>query len=163
MKPTCLLLLCAALTTGTIAHAEIYKRVDDEGRVTYSSEPMRGAKKLKLEPLPTVSPPRAVAKEGNRASEEAAFPRVDNATQKRRDDKRLRILEDELASEQQALDEARAQLKLAEDTPRVYTGANGKTFRNVAKYEESVQAAQENVRTHENNLRAIQIELDNLK
>jgi hypothetical protein len=163
MKPIRMLLLCAVFTASTVAHAEIYKRVDKEGHVTYSSEPIRGAQKLKLEPLPTVPPPRAVAKERNRASEESAFPRVDNATQKRRDDKRLRILEDEMESERQALEDARAQLKVAEDTPQVYTGADGKTYRNMAKYEETVQAAQENVRMHENNLRAIQTEIDNLK
>lgn len=163
MKPIRMLLLCAVFTTGTAAHAEIYKRVDKEGRVTYSSEPIRGAQKLKLEPLPTVPAPRAVASERSRESEESAFPRVDKATQKRRDDKRLRILEDEMASEQQALEDARTQLKVAEDTPQVYTGADGKTYRNMAKYEETVQAAQENVRMHENNLRAIQTEIDNLK
>jgi hypothetical protein len=164
MKPTRMLLLCAVFTAASsTAHAEIYKRVDKDGRVTYSSEPIRGAQKLKLEPLPTVPAPRAVAKERNRESEESSFPRVDNATQKRRDDKRLRILEDEMASERQALEDARAQLKVAEDTPQIYTGADGKTYRNMAKYEESIQAAQENVRMHENNLRAIQTEIDNLK
>ncbi|MBU0689005.1 MAG: DUF4124 domain-containing protein [Gammaproteobacteria bacterium] len=163
MKPTRMLLLCAVFTASTAAHAEIYKRVDKEGRVTYSSEPIRGAQKLQLEPLPTVPPPRTVAKERNRESDEAAFPRVDKETQKRRDDKRLRILEDEMTSEQQALEEARTQLKVAEDTPQVYRAANGQTYRNMAKYEETVQAAQENVRMHENNVRAIQTEIDNLK
>ena len=163
MKPIRMLLLCVVFAASSAAHAEIYKRVDKEGRVTYSSEPIKGAKKLKLEPLPTVPPPRAVANERNRESAESAFPRVDKATQKRRDDKRLRILEDEMASERQALEEARTQLKVAEDTPQVYTAGDGKTYRNMAKYEESVQAAQENVRMHENNLRAIQTEIDNLK
>lgn len=163
MKPIRMLLLCVVFAASSAAHAEIYKRVDKEGRVTYSSEPIKGAKKLKLDPLPTVQAPKAVTNPRNRESEEAAFPRVDQATQKRRDDKRLRILQDELASERQALEEARAQLKLAEDTPQIYTGAGGKTYRNMAKYEESVQAAQENVRVHENNLRAIQTEIDHLK
>jgi len=165
MKPTRMLLLCVVFTASSAAHAEIYKRVDKEGRVTYSSEPLRGAQKLKLEPLATMPPPKAVARERNRevGSEESAFPRVDNATQKRRDDKRLRILEDEMASERQALEEARTQLKVAEDTPQIYTGADGKTYRNMAKFEESVQAGQEKVRMHENNLRAIQTEIDNLK
>ncbi|OHC90589.1 MAG: hypothetical protein A3J87_05495 [Sideroxydans sp. RIFOXYB12_FULL_59_6] len=160
MKPIRMLLLCAVFAT-TSAYAEIYKRVDKEGHVTYSSEPIRGAHKLKLEPLPTTQPPKALP--DKRSSEESSFPRVDKETQIRRDDKRRRILEDEMATEQQALADARTQLKVAEDTPQVYTGADGKTYRNMAKYEESVQAAQENVRMHENNLRAIQTEIDNLK
>lgn len=161
MKPTRMLLLCVVFTASTGAYAEIYKRVDKEGHVTYSSTPIKGAQKLMLEPLPTVPPPKPIAAKRN--SEEAEFPRVDNATQKRRDDKRLRILEDEMASEQKALDDARAQLKVAEDTPQVYRAANGQTYRNMAKYEEAVQAAQEKVRMHENNVRALQTEIDNLK
>jgi len=36
------------------AQAEIYKRVDADGHVTYSSTPLKGGKKLHLAPLPTV-------------------------------------------------------------------------------------------------------------
>lgn len=163
MKPIRMLLLCAVFTASSSAYAEIYKRVDKDGHVTYSSEPIRGAQKLKLEPLPSVPAPKAAARERNRESEESAFPRVDKATQQRRDDKRLRILEDELATEQKALEDARTQLKVAEDTPQVYRAANGQTYRNMAKYEAAVQAAQENVRMHENNVRALQTEINNLK
>lgn len=163
MKPTRILLLCAVFTASSNACAEIYKRVDKEGHVTYSSEPIRGAQKLMLEPLATMPPPKAPPQTRGSESEASAFPRVDKATQQRRDDKRLRILEDEMATEQKALEDARTQLKVAEDSPQVYTGADGKTYRNMAKYEEAIQAAQENVRMHENNIRALQTEIDNLK
>ncbi len=167
MKPTRMLLLCTILGLCANAQAEIYKRVDRDGHVTYSSEPLKGAQKLKLEPLPTMPATRAERpqrqREERRSSEEQAFPRVDSNTQQRRDDKRRRILEDELASERQALEEARQQLQTAQDTPQVYTGADGKTYRNMAKYEESVQTAQDQVRMHEDNVRAIQMELDHLK
>ncbi len=166
MKPIRLLLLCAAFAVSPTAHADIYKRVDKDGHVTYSSEPLKGARKLHLEPLPTFPPPPTVHAPRHterKQSGEEGFPRVDSATQSRRDDKRRRILEDELASEQQALEEARQQLQTVQDTPQVYTGADGKTYRNMAKYEEDVQAAQENVRMHENNIQALQTELANLK
>jgi len=166
MKPTRMLLLSAALAVGMSAHAEIYKRVDKDGHVTYSSEPMKGARKLHLEPLPTLPAPPKAANLRNterKQSGEEGFPRVDSATQSRRDDKRRRILEDELATEQKALEEARERLRVAQDTPQVFTGTDGKTYRNMAKYEETVQAAQENVRLHENNIQAIQTEIANLK
>lgn len=166
MKPIRMLLLCVACAFGTAAHAEIYKRVDKDGHVTYSSEPLKGARKLHLEPLPTLPPtPRAAAPRHTerKQSGEEGFPRVDSATQSRRDDKRRSILEDELATEQKALEEAHEQLKVAQDTPQVYTGADGKTYRNMAKYEENVQAAQETIRMHENNIQALQTELANLK
>jgi hypothetical protein len=152
-------ILCCAVAFSGVAQAEIYKRVDADGHVTYSSAPIKGAKKLQLEPLPTMAaqpiPPRG-------QNNNSGF-RVDGATQSRRDDTRRKILEDELATEQKALDEARANLKDAEDSPQVYKGANGQTFRNVAKYEEQVNAAKAELEAHEKNIKALQTELSNLK
>jgi predicted RNase H-like nuclease (RuvC/YqgF family) len=88
---------------------------------------------------------------------------VDGKTQNRRDDTRRKILEDELATEEKGLDEARAKLKEAEDNPEVYKSANGQTFRNVAKFEEKVNAAQDEMKIHEANVEALKTELSNLK
>lgn len=156
MKPLHRVVLCVALLFGALAHADIYKHVDKDGHVTYSSEPSKGAEKLQLGPLNTAPPTQK-----NETSE--GFSRVDEATQKRRDDQRRRILEDELASEQSALETAREKLKLAQDTPMVYRTPGGQTLRNVAQYEENVRLAQEAVKTHEDNIKALQAELANLK
>jgi hypothetical protein len=157
MKLHLLFVLCCSATFTINANADIYKRVDDEGHVTYSSKPIKGGKKLHLEPLPTMEPPpkSSIASEG--------FPRVNSETQNRRDDTRRKILEDELASEQQALDNARLKLKEGLDNPEVSKGANGQTFRNVAKYDEKVSILQEEVSSHEKNVAALKTELSNLK
>jgi hypothetical protein len=157
MKLRLLFVLCCSAAFTINANADIYKRVDDEGHVTYSSKPIKGGKKLHLEPLPTMeSPPKSsIASEG--------FPRVNSETQNRRDDTRRKILEDELASEQQALDNARLKLKEGQDNPEVSKGANGQTFRNVAKYDEKVSILQEEVSSHEKNVAALKTELSNLK
>lgn len=141
------------------AQAEIYKYVDPQGHVTYSSTPMKGAKKLNLEALPTMQSPERPHTVG----EPEAFPRVNEETQRSRDDTRRKILEDELASEQKLLDQARQNLQTAQDTPQVYRGQDGKTYRNVAKYDESVKSAQEEVTLHEKNIEAIKTELSQLK
>ena len=161
MKLFPLSILCSALACSGIAHAEIYKHVDKDGRVTYSSEPVKGARKLQLEPLNTVPAPKARSKSGEESS--TGFPRVDKATQNQRDDRRRNILEDELASEHQALAAAREKLKVAQDTPEVYRTQSGQIFRNVAQYEENVRLAQEAVQAHEDNIKALQTELANLK
>lgn len=144
--------------------ADIYKAVDADGHVTYSSTPIKGGKKIILEPLPTMVPP-STSSPGRSRSETPAgdFPRVDEATQRNRDDTRRRILEEELATEQKLLGEARQKLQLAEDTPQVYRGKDGKTYRAVAQYEESVKAAQEEVSLHERNIEALKTELSKLK
>lgn len=157
MKLRHLLILCCSAVVASSAQADIYKRVDDEGHVTYSSKPIKGAKKLHLEPLPTMAPPP----KPNKATE--GFPRVNSETQTRRDDTRRKILEDELATEQIALEEARAKLREGQENPEVFKNPNGQTFRNVAKYEEKVTALQEEVTTHEKNVQALQTELSNLK
>jgi hypothetical protein len=157
MKLRNLFVLCCSAAFAISANADIYKRVDDEGRVTYSSVPIKGGKKLHLEPLPTMAPPPKPSK----ASED--FPRVNTETQERRDDTRRKILEDELATEQKALEDARLKLKEGQENPEVYKGADGKTYRNVPKYEEKVNALQEEVNAHEKNVKALQTELSNLK
>lgn len=156
MKPSHLFVLCCSFAFIIDAQAEIYKRVDEDGHVTYSSTPLKGAQKLQLEPLPTMPPPPKARTPQN-------FPRVNAETQNRRDDTRRKILEDELATEQGALTEARRQLEEAEANPEVYRGPDGKTYRNVAKYEEKVDAAKEAMRAHEKNVEALQTELANLK
>lgn len=97
--------LAAVLTAviTTTAHGEIYKHVDTNGRVTYSNVPMKGAAKLNLEPINTVpaSRPRTSV------LSPAGFPKVDSDTQRKRDDTRRKILEDELSAEEKMLAEAR--------------------------------------------------------
>jgi hypothetical protein len=156
MKPSHLITLICAAAVAADANAEIYKKVDEDGHVTYSSTPIKGGKKLHLEPLPTMPPPPKL----NKSAEEM---RVNRETQERRDDTRRKILEDELATEQKALDDARAALQDAKDNPEVTKGPNGQTFRNVAKYEEKVSQAQEQVTAHEKNIEALKAELSNLK
>jgi hypothetical protein len=157
MKLRHLLVLCCSAAFAVNAQADIYKRVDDEGHVTYSSTPIKGAKKLHLEPLPTMAPPPKAGK----GSE--AFPRVNSETQNRRDDTRRKILEDELNTEQSSLEAARAKLKEGQDNPEVSLARNGQTVRNLAKYEEKVNALQDEVTMHEKNIEALKTELSNLK
>lgn len=142
-----------------LAHAEIYKAVDADGHVTYSSTPIKGGKKIILEPLPTMVPP---ARARSAASPEG-FPKVDGATQKDRDDARHKILQDELSAEERLLEEARQNLKEGEENPEVYRGQDGKTYRNVAKYEEKIKTLKDQVDLHIENIKALKIELSKLK
>jgi len=157
MKPHHLfVILC--LSHAGFAQADIYKRVDAQGHVTYSSEPLKGGKKLELKPLPTMSGGRSA----RRATPED-FPKIDNQTQKRRDETRRIILEDELASEERLLATARENLKSLENNPAPLVGPDGVPFRNTAQYAEKLKSAQDLVSLHEQNIRALQTEISNLK
>lgn len=157
MKLRYLFVLLGMTCTG-LAQAEIYKYTDPEGHVTYSSTPMRGAKKLNLEALPTTPAPGR-----SHTESETAFPRVTEKAQRNRDDTRRRILDDELATEQKLLDAAQQKLRAAKDTPMVYRGKDGKTYRNVNQYNENVKSAEAEVSMHEKNVQALQTELSQLK
>lgn len=140
------LLLAAGLLASSAAHAEIYKSVDADGRVTYSNIPSKGAAKLNLEPLTTVAPPKP------KTATPASFPRVDGETQKKRDDTRRKILEDELAAEEKLLAEAKKNLV---DGEEVRLGGE----RNYQKYLDRIQALKDEVTLHEKNVEALRKEL----
>ncbi len=146
-------LLCAAHIGW--AQAEIYKNVDADGHVTYSSSPSKGARKLNLERLPTVSPPPRARNNATPTD----FPRIDSVTQRSRDDTRRKILGDELATEERLLAEARLNLQLAMENPEVYHDQDGNTLRNVPQYAEKVNSLQRQVTLHEKNIEALKTEL----
>ncbi|PHV10368.1 DUF4124 domain-containing protein [Chitinimonas sp. BJB300] len=106
-----LLITCFVLP----AVADIYKHVDKDGQVTYSNIPIKGAKRMELDPLPPNSVPAPRSGQSRAANNPTPgnFPRVDSATQKNRDEGRRQILQDEMASEQKLLTESRQRLTAA--------------------------------------------------
>ncbi|MDP1996422.1 MAG: DUF4124 domain-containing protein [Gallionella sp.] len=157
MKPGHLLaLLCLC---PMLAQAEIYKAVDADGHVTSSSTPIKGGKKIILAPLPTMVPPARVRS----AASPEDFPRVDGEIQRSRDDTRRKILQDELSTEEKLFEEARQNLKEGEENPEVFKGQGGKTYRNVAKYEEKIKTLNDQVELHQRNIEALNTELSKLK
>lgn len=152
MKPHYLFAMVCAWPL--LAQADIYKSVDADGHVTYSSTPIKGGKKIILEPLPTMVPP------GKPASP-ADFPKVDAAKQKERDEARRKILQDEMKAEEKLLEESRQ--NLTDASPEVFRGPDGKTYRNVAKYEEKTKLLAEQVELHQKNIEALKTELSKLK
>ena len=145
MKPRHLIALLCVGYFGW-AQAEIYKYVDVDGHVTYSSTPKKGAKKLNLEPLPGSQPATRARPEASPAD----FPKVDGNTQKTRDSTRRKILEDEMAAEEKLLAESRQNLK-------------NEQARNVVQPEAKMKAMQEEITLHEKNVDALKAELGNIK
>ncbi len=155
VRPT--LLLCLLLAVP--AHAEIYKYVDENGHVTFTDVYKQGAKRIEM----PGSPAPLASGSGKSPKQRAAFtpspadfPRIDAGTQKRRDDIRRQVLQDEIAAERRNADEARRQLTLGE---RVQAGERASD----SSYLNRVKRLRESLNQHEQNIASIQRELGNLK
>jgi chromosome segregation ATPase len=163
--------LSIVLTTSMIAtnaFADIYKRVDADGHTLYTSEKTKGATLLIVDPEAS-----AIANDrlkntskqpssNKRTATPEGFPKVDKQTQNQRDGKRQEILQNELDSEKAALEEAKKAYAEGEAKPEIYKTANGATMRNVPKFQEKMKSLQDDVDSHENNIKLLQKELDNL-
>ncbi len=150
------LLVLLIVLAASNAPAETCKYVDGDGKVIYANVPQKNAHKEKC--FETLAPeaaqaPAAVAPA--RTAEPAGRPKVDGITQKRRDDQRRRILEEELAREQTALEDSRRQLG---DQEAVRNGDE----KNYQRVLERLKPFQDAVATHEKNLDSLKRELSNL-
>ena len=141
---------------------EVYLCVDDKGHREYKNTGnVKGCKKVELPGLTTVPPPpaakRMAANSGSKsASSPAEFPKVDDSTQKARDNDRKQILLDELKGEEQKL----ANLK------RDYKGGEPErqgNEANYAKYQERVGQMRDDISRVEKNIEALKRELANIK
>ena len=148
--------LLIALMLPLLAQAEIYKTVDANGNVTYSNVKIKGAKKLDLEPADTNfgndTSGETKRAPRTRTATPASFPKVDADTQNQRDGKRKEILKSELDAEKQALDEAKKAYAEGESKPEVFKTKDGKTLRNVAKFQEKMKGLQAEVDAHQRNI-----------
>lgn len=148
-----LLALCGA----GLAHAEsvIYKCVDDSGRVEFTDQNRRGCKILDV---PGSIPAPARAAGGARAPvlTPGAFPRVDSAQQKARDNDRREILHEELRNEERKLAELR----------RDYNGGEPErqgNEKNYAKYQARVADMKDSIGRTERNIDALRREIDSIR
>jgi hypothetical protein len=168
LRTTLIPALAAAVLLGVApsAAAVLCKYVDDAGHVTYSDSPVKGAKKASCfdpPPTPPAPPAQPAARSAPAGAQQASvppasggLPNVDPGTQRKRDESRRKILEDELAVEERALAEARKALNEGEATR-----LGGE--RNYQRYLDRIQGMKERVTQHERNVSALRQELSNLR
>ncbi|MBT9613036.1 MAG: DUF4124 domain-containing protein [Burkholderiales bacterium] len=154
------------LTMSTrISAEEMYKHVDEQGRVTYSNKPIKGGKKVDLPPLSTLPTPKAAP---------AATPKSDVKEAEPDKESRRKTLLEEITKEEKAAEAAKAAAKAGAEKPEVFQhsktviGKDGKkhtiteTGRNVVAYEEKMKKLNEEVALHEKNLDKLKAELAGL-
>jgi hypothetical protein len=152
-----LLILLVPLLAAGPTLAETCKYVDDEGRIIYSNVPIKRARKVTCFQPPAPAPPEPSARPAApAAATNTGRPRVEAGTQRKRDQDRRTILEDELAREQKALDDAR---KALTEQQALRSGDE----RNYSQGQERLKPFQEAVAAHEKNIASIRQELASSK
>lgn len=185
------LAMAATVSASALAQTTIYKHVDENGRITYSNKPMKGATVMELEPImtmpaaPAPSLQRAITIASERPEARPASLTVVKPTtiasiepqlQKRRDEERRRILEQELAREEESLAAARGALTQEQQNPtliaavRMAQQASEPTpaqllemRNNIDKASGRIRGLQATVAEHEKNVEALRKELGALK
>jgi hypothetical protein len=205
MKTVWIAGLAIAVTTSALAQTTIYKHVDDSGRITYSNKPMKGAVVMELDPIMIMPSPPAIivqklpagivpaAEKSDEPKAEArpavatltpvASPKpllaaisVEPQLQKRRDNDRRRILEDELRSEEESLTTVRNSVLQEQQNPQLIaavrvaqqtsdpTASQMQEFRaNIDKASGRIRGLQATAAEHEKNIEALKKELGALK
>ena len=205
MKTVWIAAAAIVASTSALAQSTIYKHVDESGRITYSNKPIKGATVLELEPLTTIpsTPAGRLQKASAQAdtakpeapaeakpavaivtpvASTAAIPQrttlasIQPEVQRRRDEARRRILEEELAREEDSLSGARDALAREQQNPeliaavRTAQAAVDPTPAQMLEIRSSIDKAsgrirglQATVAEHEKNIEALKKELGALK
>jgi hypothetical protein len=143
------------------ADAEVmYQCVDDLGRKTFSNVklPDKDFKCVTLDLGPATSVPAVPTppRPGARPASPLGLPKAGENAQKERDNDRRRILENELAAEQQNLEQARKELAEQEG---IRTGNE----RNYQRFLDRLEPYKNKEALHERNIEAIENELGKLR
>jgi hypothetical protein len=212
MKTVWVASIALLASTSALAQSAIYKHVDENGRVTYTNKPMKGAVQMELEPLTTIpatptgtlraqpvaakvpaekAEPIEVNGNGKDTLAAAARPAVAVVTpvssrekiasiepqvQRKRDNDRRRILEEELAAEEQSLTRVRASVVEEQQNPMLVAAVRAAQtaespspaqmieMRNTLdKASGRIRGLQATAAEHEKNIEALKKELGALK
>jgi hypothetical protein len=155
------LLVAVAAAAAVPAQAEICKYSDPEGNIHYSNlAPEKGWKRLGCtagDDATIRRPGTGSAATAKNSATPAGFPRVDPGTQRGRDDVRRQVLNDELATEQKLLIEARAAYADGAPAPLPEEKADAE------KYRLRIGKLRQALNVHEKNVEALKKEIATIK
>ena len=190
MKTVWIAGIAIAATASAYAQTTIYKHVDENGRVTYTNKPMKGATVLELDPITTIPATPALAIAPAPAAKAVAtlerldkpaaaaptLASIDANVQRKRDNDRRKILEEELTREEDSLAEARASISQEQQNPTLVAAVRTmqttaepspaqltEMRSNIEKASGRIRGLQSTVAEHEKNIEALKKELGALK
>ena len=146
-----------ALAVAHCAHATICKYIDADGATHYTNvAPDRGWRKVSCEIADDAPRPRGSGAASGKPAPTGTptgFPRVEPEAQRSRDELRRKVLNDELATEQKLLDDARNAYGNGAPPP-LSDEAN-----DAEKYRQRIARLRQSVQLHERNVEALRKEI----
>ena len=134
------------------AQSDVYLCVDEKGNREYKNNgATKGCKKVELPGITSIPAPKTSARP---TAPPADFPRVNEDTQKNRDNERHRVLQDELNTEEQKLTALKKSFNNGEPERQG-------DEKNYAKYQERIDAMKEDIARSEKNIEALKREINN--
>ena len=184
-------LAAVAMSGAAWSQSTIYKHVDESGRVTYTNKPMKGATVLELDPITTIpgtpapvaapTAVKAVAKvevvdRPDKPAVQPTLASIEPQVQRKRDNDRRRILEEELTREEQTLTQVRDSITQEQQNPQLVAAVRAmqqanepsptqmaEMRGNIEKASGRIRGLQATVAEHEKNIEALKKELGALK
>jgi hypothetical protein len=151
----------APLTSAQAASDQVFKCVDANGKITYTNDrdAAKGCQVLDTEQAVSTIPMKSTSVSttgtGTNTPTPPSFPRVTTDAQRERDTSRRQLLENELAVEQRALEEAQQALAAQE---AIRTGDE----KNYQKVLDRLQPFKDKVDQHQRNIEALNREISGL-
>jgi hypothetical protein len=136
-----------------VVEGTMYKCTTSTGASAYFNVPEPGAERAPVRKAAAGSTPAVGGPAVSREPAPAGFPRVDPGTQKGRDDMRRKVLQDELATEEKLLGEARAAYNNGAPAALAEEQANPQ------RYADRIARLRQAVQLHERNVDALRREL----
>ncbi len=167
------LIVVGSLSFAAVTHAEIYKRIDAEGRITYSNVQTKDSVRLKIgRDAPERRTTSTKTQKNHKATIKAANlkrqyrSQISHNTQSKRDATRREILLDELDTEKKAVVAAQEAYDMGKRNPEVVRRRNADgtvaTFRNVPKYREKMERLTAALQMHQRNVELLKKEISAL-
>ncbi|MDR2032728.1 MAG: DUF4124 domain-containing protein [Azoarcus sp.] len=146
------LFLLALVLAPLSASAQVYKCIEDNGRISYTNNRGNNKKCTALDNAPAVSSLPA----SSFTRPQVSFPKVSSDTQRERDKARRQVLENELADETAALEEAKRALAEQEG---IRLGGE----KNYQRVLDRLQPYRSDVERRERNIEALNKEISGLR
>jgi len=155
--------VCSLSSYQIIAHADIYSCIDDKGQTAFADTKNKIAyKNCKLIMRDDTSPVPSSAGAAKTVTP-TNFPKIDKKTQSQRDDKRKTILQAELDTEKKALTEVQKNFDQDSKNAEFVRANNIKEPAKIMQFDDNLKRQQEEINTHQQNIKLLQKELDSIQ